>query len=132
VPVRKRKNANSTRHATSVAKLLQLVEGLVIELESGLQAIPQAEEQRERWRYIFGEKENVVSILVKLTGILVKIIPMEHEIMSIINKSAEKKVKDLSSEDIEIIKRYLKKVKYKQEVGDKKNSGSETDAKKEA
>ena len=100
-----------TQNSETVFRLLKLVEGLVFELESGFTGDLSQEGQQERWRYIFGEKETVVSALVKLAGILTKIIPMEQDIMTIINKSEEKKIQDLSEEDMEIIKRYLAKVK---------------------
>jgi|GEM_PF-3739598 len=121
MPIRKARTAGSTRHSESVFRLLKLVEELVVELESGLSILLPDETQKKRWSHIFGEKENVTSVLVKLAGVLVKIIPMEHELMTIINKSEEKKVKDLSEEDMEIIKRYLQKIKDTQDVENKQS-----------
>ncbi len=121
MPMKQSRVASSTRHSGSVLRLLKMIEILMEELESGLNSLPEDDARKERWRYIFGDKENVISALVKLTGILVKIIPMEHELMSIINKQDAKQMENLSEEDVEIIKRYLKKIKDIKDAEHKEN-----------
>lgn len=111
----RKKSPVSTRHAESIRKVVKLVESIVAELEGYLHNQSQDEESVNRWKYIFGDKENIVSSLTKLTGILVKIIPMEQDIMKVLNKDNENKVNDISEEDVEIIKRYLEKVRNGEE-----------------
>lgn len=118
MPKQKNKNLSSTRHAESVFKLLKFVEEMIHELESHMQNNSEEEGLQKRWKHVFGDKENIISVLIKLTGILVKIIPMEQDIMKVINKDNESKINDLSEEDVEIIKRYLQKVKDEEQEGE--------------
>jgi hypothetical protein len=63
------------------------------------------------WKYIWGEKESAVSILSKLTGLLIKVVPMEKKLLD--SKAGEKKAnvvnEFLTNDDKEIIKRYLER-----------------------
>ncbi len=62
----------------------------------------------ERYTSLWGEKENAVSLLVKLTGLLVKIIPLERELTQ--GEMAGEMV-SLSEEDEEILARYEERVR---------------------
>lgn len=61
----------------------------------------------ERYSALWGDKENAVSLLVKLTGLLVKIIPLERELAS---GEAEAELA-LSEDDDAILARYAERVR---------------------
>jgi hypothetical protein len=69
------------------------------------------EMQQARWDFVFGPRETILSVAVKITGILNKVIPLELKTMNTNNEAGEKKIEELSENDLEIIKRYLKKIK---------------------
>ncbi|MDA0780983.1 MAG: hypothetical protein PQ612_01365 [Rickettsiales bacterium] len=62
--------------------------------------------------YIWGDKDNAVSLLTKLTGLLVKVVPLEKQLLDsdkADNKTSELRV--INSDDKEIIRRFLKNYK---------------------
>ena len=59
---------------------------------------------------LIGSKDNVVSIITKLTNLLVKVIPLEEKI-----NNSDNNIKDdekLTNEDIEILERYIDKCNF--------------------
>ena len=97
--------------AETIFEILVLVKEIMGDIKAAVKSEDPPDRSHARWQLLFGEKENVVSLLVKLAGVLSKIIPMELKLMTIVNKSEEKKVKEISQEDADIIKRYLQKIK---------------------
>ena len=64
-----------------------------------------SEENKELIGFLIGNKDNVVSIVTKLTNLLTKVIPLEEK-MGINNTIQEEK---LTNDDTEMIKRYIEK-----------------------
>lgn len=63
--------------------------------------------------YQWGEKENALSVLVKLSGVISKIIPLEQELRSQFGESEGEEQKlpvPTTEEDKAIIKRYIDKL----------------------
>lgn len=69
----------------------------------------------EDGNFLWGEKDNVISVLVKLTGLLVKVVPMEKELLDS-EKTEENNGKSsnvgriINSDDKKIIKSYISKL----------------------
>jgi hypothetical protein len=60
---------------------------------------------------LWGEKENAVSVLVKLTGLLLKLIPLEREITGKSTTPPEEEESgELNEEDRELLRRYVERV----------------------
>ena len=104
-------NPFAIQHAKSLACLYRVIDKTINDLEEFLLCDELNEAQLKKWERVYGNKETVVSIAVKLVSMLGKIIPMEQKVMAVIDNSRKKKVQDISKEDIEIIKRYLEKVR---------------------
>ena len=64
-----------------------------------------SEENKELIGFLIGNKDNVVSIVTKLTNLLTKVIPLEEK-MGINNTIQDEK---LTNDDTEMIKRYIEK-----------------------
>ena len=105
------------QHKRSLAKIRKLVNYLIVKLEEILNSSDAIEELPAEWKHIWGEKENAVSALTKLTSLLVKVIPAEREILDIENENSKiSEIKNnLSDEDKEIIQRYFERWKIKNE-----------------
>lgn len=67
------------------------------------------EENKELINFLIGSKDNVVSIITKLTNLLIKVIPLEEKINN--NENIEENEK-LTNEDIEILERYIDKCNF--------------------
>lgn len=68
------------------------------------------EGNKELINFLIGSKDNVVSIITKLTNLLVKVIPLEEKI-----NNSDNNIKDdekLTNEDIEILERYIDKCNF--------------------
>ena len=68
------------------------------------------ESNKELINFLIGRKDNVVSIITKLTNLLVKVIPLEEKI-----NNSDNNIKDdekLTNEDIEILERYIDKCNF--------------------
>ena len=93
----------------SLEKTRKIIVSLVLKLES---VIEESDNDCSQWNQICGEKENVVSVLTKLTGLLVKVVPMEKQLLDSIKEGQKNNVQRIiSSDDKEIIKRFIKKYK---------------------
>lgn len=117
----------SAEHLTSLHTLRVLVESLISRLRRDVDKLwtkvenPSADLTLEQMcddietyiqKRIWGEKESVVSSLVKLTGLLTKIIPMERTIAGL-GKDEEANMEaelPLAEEDEMLITRYSKKI----------------------
>lgn len=88
-----------------VMMLIEAVEQEIItpSLQGSLQ------ENQVRGGMLWGEKESAVGVLVKLTGLLLKIIPLEQQLAG--NAVASPTDEALSLEDDNILKRYIERVK---------------------
>lgn len=69
-----------------------------------------SEKNKELIDFLFGKKCDIVSIITKLTNTLIKVIPIEEKISNIENSDEDEK---LSDDDIDIIRRYIKKCNFK-------------------
>lgn len=95
------------------------VQNLIYKLEKDTNSINEITNENNivqpEWKYIWGEKENTVSILVKLTGLIAKIAPLEQQLLDkidlIVNSSDTKSTSLVNLQDKEIIKRFLAKRK---------------------
>ena len=105
------KNQFAIKHSQSLGSLYRIIDKAIHNLEEMLLGEELTEAQLKKWEMLYGNKETVVSIAVKLVSMLGKIIPMEQKVMTAINNTKEKKIQDISKEDVEIIKRYLEKVR---------------------
>lgn len=63
---------------------------------------------KELINFLIGSKDNVVSIITKLTNLLVKVIPLEEKINNDNIKDDEK----LTNEDMEILEQYIDKCNF--------------------
>ena len=101
-----------TQHKSILAKARGLVEILLDKLE---EEINSANEKSDT-SFWFGDKESASSIIVKLTNILLKLIPLEQEIARAdLSKADLGELEELSvktqlpQEDMEMIERYIEK-----------------------
>lgn len=99
-------------HTRDLALTRHLVMVLIAALEQeiimpSLQA--QLQENHVKGSVLWGEKESAVGALVKLTSLLLKIIPLEQELLG--NPVASVEQENLSLEDSAILKRYMERVK---------------------
>jgi len=101
------------QHKQNLSDTRKLINFLMVRLEKLIDSKEFTEELQMEWKYIWGEKENVVSVLTKLTGLLVKVIPIEQQIVDSENIDvSEKKQKGvLTKNDKEIIRRYVERQK---------------------
>ena len=67
------------------------------------------EENKDLINFLIGSRDNVVSIITKLTNLLVKVIPLEEKINNEENIEDNKK---LTNDDIEILKEYIDKCNF--------------------
>jgi hypothetical protein len=100
-----------TRHKSTLAKARGLIETLLDKLETEINN-PSAETNH----FLFGEKESASAIVVKLTNVLLKLIPLEQEIARAdLSKADLSELEELSvktqlpQEDMELIERYIEK-----------------------
>lgn len=107
-PTRKSKKHVAASHQHDVAAVRELVNTLISKLTphiTGTPAVPLAEETD-----LWGSKENAVSLLVKLTGLLLKLIPLEQSLLEQrkprSNVSRRRYPIPLEEEDREIIRRF--------------------------
>ena len=67
------------------------------------------EENKDLINFLIGSRDNVVSIITKLTNLLVKVIPLEEKINNEENIEDNEK---LTNDDIEILKEYIDKCNF--------------------
>lgn len=66
-------------------------------------------ENKDLINFLIGSRDNVVSIITKLTNLLVKVIPLEEKINNEENIEDNEK---LTNDDIEILKEYIDKCNF--------------------
>ncbi len=106
------KKSLTQQHMKSLEENRLFITNLINQLDKVLNKNEYDENESIEWKYIWGEKENVVSSLNKLTGLLLKIITIEQQLnekSSTKTLSIKKKGRILDSTDKEIIRRYVKK-----------------------
>jgi len=84
--------------------IIDILEDNIINLKES-NNIALDEKNKELLTFLIGDKNNIVSTINKLSNLLVKIIPLENNL----DKDQETNNKNLNSNDLEIIKRYIKK-----------------------
>ena len=94
-------------------KSLERTRSIIINLLSKLESvIEDYDSDSSEWKQFWGDKENTLSVLTKLTGLLVKVVPMEKQLLDSINEKQSENVKRIiNSDDREIIKRFIRKYK---------------------
>ena len=93
---------------TDVQTVRTILSVLIMKLQEELEGAcfePEADDVQERKR-IWGDKESVMSSLVKLSGLLIKLIPLE-EALEAGDAEAKTLKKILSSDDYRVIQAYL-------------------------
>lgn len=100
-------NNVSVNDLVRIRKIINLIIGI---LESNINDYSKnniSEENKELINFLIGTKDNVVSIIGKLTNLLVKLIPLEEKInssnVSIVDNER------LTEDDVEILKNYIEK-----------------------
>ena len=101
----------TSEHGKDLAKVRLIINGLIKRLEKRMAEKECGEGVDIEWKYVWGERENAVSALTKLTGLLVKIIPMEQELLEKQPDSNVKKGRALKDDDKVIIRRYLERMR---------------------
>jgi hypothetical protein len=102
------------QHRQDLSQTRKLISFLIEQLNSVITEKKFEPEFVNDWKYIWGEKENAVSVLTKLTGLLVKVVPMEQELDSQKPVSEEKlKGGVLTDDDKAIIRRYVERQSLK-------------------
>jgi len=103
--------ANDTFSVNDLTKIRKLVITIVNVLEQSLDEFSKnnkiSDDNVEFINFLFGKKCDIVSILTKLTNVLIKLIPLEIKITAV-DSDNEK----CSDEDIEILRRYIKKCNF--------------------
>jgi len=79
----------------------RMVSSLLLKLEDNL-LNPSEDEDLKTW---WGDKENALSVLTKITQVLLKVIPAEQEILNGNGKEAE----NVSTDDMEILEQYVRR-----------------------
>jgi len=107
-------NNTIDKHKQSLELTRNMIVSLISRLDDTMNENSFDERIEEEWKLVWGEKESVVSVLVKLTGLLVKVVPMERQLLdserteTSVNNSNVGRI--INSDDKEIIKRYIKKL----------------------
>ncbi len=104
-----------TQHKSILAKARGLIETLLDRLEKEVNS-SNSKNPATDTSFLFGDKESASSIVVKLTTILLKLIPLEQEIARADLSQADlMELEELSvktripEEDLEIIERYVER-----------------------
>lgn len=107
----KAKNNLSVIHKEDLQVTREIICRLMHKLEALSKEVETLEEVPSNWKYVWGEKENIVSSLTKLTGLLLKIIPLEQSVDDYYSSttSLKKKPDPISKNDEEIINRYVER-----------------------
>ncbi len=99
------------RRLSSVDALFRTLDSKIKMLEYFVNIKELSDEDTAEWSRRYGARENEVSVMIKLINALNRIIPMEKTAMDELENIKDKKIQDISKEDVEIIKRYLAKVR---------------------
>lgn len=99
----------TVKHKKNLARLRRMTCALIEDMEEVLISGGMVDENSQyKWKYMWGDKENVASALTKLTTLLTKIIPMEQEMVDYQNMSDSNN--SLSDDDALIMKYYFEKI----------------------
>lgn len=97
-----------------LARIRKIINLIINVLEDNIENFSNSnsilESNKELINFLIGSKDNVVSIITKLTNLLVKVIPLEEKI-----NNSDNNIKDdekLTNEDIEILERYIDKCNF--------------------
>ena len=92
---------------------LEKTRKIIVNLVTKLEDIVENYDDTNSLSHVWGDKENVVSSLAKLTGLLVKVVPMEKQLLDSISDEGKTSNVEriINSDDKEIIKRFIKKYK---------------------
>lgn len=87
-----------------VIRARRIVSHILERLENGMSNTELVTSKEDK--FLWGEKDNVISILGKLTQMMLKLIPAEQQI---IDDYADEQVdqKEISSEDMDILQRFI-------------------------
>lgn len=90
----------------------KIIVSLIVKLENIVNDKAYNKENFDELKYLWGEKESVVSILTKLTTLLVKVVPVERKLLDSdkTEKTNQTSGRIINSDDKEIIKRYIEKL----------------------
>lgn len=101
---------NDNISINDLAKIRKIINLIINILENNINNFSNEggvdEENKELINFLIGSKDNVVSIITKLTNLLVKLIPLEEKIAFTDNNECDEK---LNNEDIEILEKYIDK-----------------------
>lgn len=103
---------NKNFSVNDLTRIRKLIVAVVKVLEESINEFSKnsvlSDENKNFISFLFGDKYDIVSIITKLTNTLIKVIPLEEKISISSNSEDEK----LSNEDIEILRRYIKKCNF--------------------
>ena len=121
------KRQQAARRLRSINSLYNTLDAKIHDLEEFVNYKELSEDQVEKWNRRYGARESEASMLIKLIGAMKQIIPMENDVMESLENIKDKKIQEVSKEDVEIIKRYLEKVRHEvkpvEEEGDMDTKG---------
>jgi hypothetical protein len=105
-------NKTIQSHKEDLELTRKIIVSLIVKLENIVNDNTYNKENFDEWKYLWGEKESVVSVLTKLTSLLVKVVPVERKLLDCdkTEKSNQTSGRIINSDDKEIIKRYIKKL----------------------
>ena len=94
-----------------LARIRKIINLIINVLEDNIENFSNSnsilESNKELINFLIGSKDNVVSIITKLTNLLVKVIPLEEKILPKISNDDK-----ISEDDIEILKRYIDRCNF--------------------
>ncbi len=103
---------NNNFSVNDLTRMRRLIIAVVKVLEESINDFSEnnvvSDKNKELIDFLFGKKCDIVSIITKLTNALIKVIPIEEKISATENVEDEK----LSEDDVEIIRRYIKKCNF--------------------
>ena len=105
-------NKTIKSHKEDLDLTRKIIVSLIVKLENIVNDKAYNKENFDELKYLWGEKESVVSILTKLTTLLVKVVPVERKLLD--SDKTEKTDQTsgiiIKTHDKEIIRRYIKKL----------------------
>ena len=105
---------NNNFSVDDLTRLRKLIVAVVKVLEESINDFSKnntiSENNKDFIDFLFGKKCDIVSIITKLTNTLIKVIPIEEKILTLENNDKEQE--KLSDDDIEMIRRYIKKCNF--------------------
>lgn len=106
-------NKQNNFSVNDLAKIRKIINLIINVLEDSINDYSNnnalTEENKDLINFLIGSRDNVVSIITKLTNLLVKVIPLEEKINNEENVEDNEK---LTNDDIEILKEYIDKCNF--------------------